>query len=114
MSAEQTDLANFSPGGLIRLHNPGGWSFYAGQSVFTTTGTEKTIYCPFDTLLVVIPIPVHATAAAAAANGQLTPTAMTQDSDTKLWRPTTANQIVIERIAGTDSGLAFFVFMIGR
>lgn len=89
------------------------WFELSGTGVFVTTGTEVVVYHDFKEILSVQITPIHASAAAAAANGQLTATGFTINSDGSL-RPTTAGQLVVERIAGTDSALAFSITIKGR
>lgn len=101
-------------GGYVNLGN--GLALYTGTGAFVTTGTEVTIYHPFGNgaIFSAQVTPLNASAAAAAANGQLTITALTRDATYGTIKSSTAGQLTVERAAGTTSGLEFSVSIVGR
>lgn len=89
---------------------------YVGFGVFTTTGTSVTIYHPFGTgeIFSAQATPFFATAAQ-AANGQLSFSGATLDlTNLGSVKSTTAGQLTVKRIAGTDSALSFSIEITGR
>lgn len=86
------------------------WYVYDGTGNFSLLELTATVYHDFREIM---SISVTALGADAAANGALTPSGFTQNSDGSL-KPTTAGQLTINREVGIDSGLGFSITIKGR